>query len=134
MWPKWLRAVIGAWVVLDSRDRQGVSYFWTAMCVFLGPLLLPFYLALRPLIPGECRSKSFLWNLFWGYEQLMAVLLGFAGLAAGIENFLESENLELPVARRAEIKAGTIMGMVVSLALFFFSRVVVSALRQHGEK
>jgi hypothetical protein len=108
MWPRWLRAVLGGWVIFDSRKRGGISIFWAALVIILGPLLIPLYLTCRPLLEGERKRGTFFTNLFWNFEPLVSGLTTLAAVAVSIENFLESGRRELAPVKRAEIKAGTI--------------------------
>ena len=134
MWPKWLRAVIGAWVAYDSKHRGNVSFFWIFVILLLGPLLVPCYLAARPLLPGEKSSGSFFWNAAWNFEKLLSGLIALAAMAVSVENLVESQSTDLALVKRAEIKAGTIFGCFVTFVLYGISRIVMSSLREALEK
>lgn len=129
MWPKWLRMVIGTWVAFDSNRRNGFSLFWTAVVLVLGPLLLPFYLAARPLVEGEKRTGGFFWNAFWSFESLISGLLGIGASVVVIENFLEASRSDLALVKKAEIKAGTVFGFFVGFILFVLGRLTISQIR-----
>jgi len=129
-----LRAVLGGWVILDSRKRGGVSLFWTAVVIILGPLLIPLYLTCRPLIEGERKRGTFFTNLFWNFEPLVSGLVALAAVAVSIENFVDSGRQELAPVKRAEIKAGTILGVMVTFVMYGISRVLVGIFRDWIEE
>lgn len=134
MWPRWVRGIITLWVAYDSQNRKGLDLFWVLVVLLLGPLLLPFYLAARPLLGGESRRGGFFWNAFWNFEKLFSTLAGLAGSAVFIENLMESENKELAEVKRAEIKAGTILGVVAIIGGFVLERVFFDLFRQTFEE
>jgi hypothetical protein len=133
MWPKWIRAAIGSWVMVDSHRRGGLSYFWSCIVLFFGPLLLPFYLAARPLVSGETRRGGFFWNVFWHFETLASLIMGLLAVGVTIENMIESRRKELALVKKAEMKAGTILGCLATLALYGISRLVVGTVRRSLE-
>lgn len=133
MWPKWLRFLLGAWVARDSNTRGGISLFWILVVFFLGPLLVPVYMAIRPLLPGELRRGTMLSNILWNFETLLSSLLALAAMAVSVENFLESESSDLPVVKRAEIKAGTLFGILATITVYVISRVAIFCFRGQCE-
>ena len=58
MWYLVLYGVFTLWVVYDSLNRRmgGSAVIWMFGTFFLGPLVLPIYLAKRPLKFGEVRE------------------------------------------------------------------------------
>ena len=134
MWPKWLRAVTGAWVYLDSQKRGAFSLFWVPLIVVLGPLLIPLYLTCRPLLEKETRRGGFFWNLFWNFEPLVSGLTGIASVAVMIENLMESNRTDLAEVKKAEIKAGSILGIIVVFVLFGFSRIFFGLVKNSLEE
>ena len=133
MWPKWLRAALAGWVGFDSSRRQGLSVFWMGVVALLGPLLLPFYLVLRPLREGESRSCCLFWELLWQFEALVVSLLGFASLAVFAENFERSLSRDLAQEKRAEVLAGSLFSAFLIAVGFLFERLFVRLLRSHLE-
>lgn len=133
MWPKWLRAAIAGWVGLDSSRRQGLSIFWVVVVAILGPLLLPFYLVLRPLKLGESRSRCIFWELLWQFEALIVALLGCASFAVFAENFEQSMSRDLAKVKRAEVLAGSLFSLFLVFLGFAFERLFVKLLRSHVE-
>jgi membrane associated rhomboid family serine protease len=57
MWYVILFGVFAAWILFDglSRKHGGAAFAWALGTLFLGPLLVPVYLAKRPLKNGEFR-------------------------------------------------------------------------------
>jgi len=134
MWPRWVRGIITLWVAYDSQNRKGLDLFWVLVLFLLGPLLLPFYLAARPLLKDENRRGGFFWNAFWNFEKLLSTLAGLAASAVFIENMMESENKEVAVVKRAEIKAGSITGVVAVVFGFVIERLFFDIFRKTFEK
>ncbi|HNW34025.1 MAG TPA: hypothetical protein PKM25_03780 [Candidatus Ozemobacteraceae bacterium] len=134
MWPKWLRGLITVWVAWDSHSRKGAGIFWTAVVFILGPLLVPFYLAARPLLAGETRRGSFWWNAIWNFERLFAALAALAGMAVCAQNMQIAESKDLAVVKRAEIKAGTLAGLIATLVLLLIERVGMDTIKANLEK
>ena len=133
MWPKWLRALTTLWVAWDSRHRKGLDMFWVLVVLLLGPLLIPFYLAARPLLKGESRRGSFLWNALWNFEKPFSALLGIAATAVFAQNMMTAPDKDLAEVKRAEIKAGTILGTMAILLLFALERLGFDAVREYFE-
>ncbi len=129
MWPRWVRGMVAGWIGLDSSKRKGIDIFWILIALILGPLMAPFYMAARPLLSGEERRGSFLWNAAWNFERLFSLLMSMAGLAVLLQNFLESETGDFSKVKRAEIKAGSIAGFIGVLILFCLSGLLSAAIR-----
>ncbi|MBI3039274.1 hypothetical protein HYY75_09545 [bacterium] len=130
MWPSWLKGLMGAWVVYDSKKRKGIELFWAFIVLIFGPSFIPIYLARRPLLRGEIRRGSFLWNVICNFERFFSCLLLLAGFAVLGENIEESfENRDLAVAKRAEIQAGSIFGLFVLFLIFLLERLLSSLFR-----
>lgn len=134
MWPKWLRGLVTLWVAWDSRSRKGAGLFWTAVVFVLGPLLVPFYLAARPLLPGETRRGSFWWNAVWNFERLFAALAALASMAVCAQNMQIAEKTDLAVVKRAEIKAGTLAGLIATMILLLIERIGMNAVKSSMEQ
>ncbi|MFZ2959696.1 MAG: hypothetical protein WA705_22665 [Candidatus Ozemobacteraceae bacterium] len=133
MWPKWLRGVVAGWTCVDCSRRGGFSFFWFLVLLFLGPFLLPVYLAARPMLSEEKRQGSFFWNAFWHLETLFALLAGFASVAVFIENIEDSLNGDYAKVKRAEILAGSIFSLFLVIILGITERLGVRTLRYMSE-
>ncbi|MGM0599178.1 MAG: hypothetical protein ACQETH_05090 [Candidatus Rifleibacteriota bacterium] len=126
MWPRWLRALATLWVAFDSKKRKSINWFWVLVLFLLGPLLLPVYMTFRPLLPEENRNPGIIWNLIINYEKLLVSVAGIAAAAVFVENLSLPHDKDLAEVRRAEIKAGTILGALFVFGLFLLEKIVFS--------
>lgn len=134
MWPRWVRALATVWVAWDSRQRRSLDWFWVLVIFLLGPLLLPFYLATRPLIKGEHRVGGIFWNLFVSCESLFSWLVGLAAAAVLVENVSMPYDKSLAEVKRAEIKAGSLIGVVLLIVFAGLEKMGFELFREHVEK
>ncbi len=134
MWPRWIRALATLWVAWDSRQRQSLDWFWVLVILLLGPLLLPFYLATRPLLKGEHRAGGFLWNLLVSCESLVSWLVGLAAAAVLVENISMPYDKSLAEVKRAEIKAGSIIGAILLIVFAGLEKMGFELFREIIEK
>ena len=134
MWPRWIRALATLWVAYDSRQRKSLDIFWVLVILLLGPLLLPFYLATRPLLKGERRVGGLFWNLFVSIESLLSWLVGLAAAAVFIENVTMPHDKAVAEVKRAEVKAGSLIGVVLFIVLAGFEKMGFDFLKQQVEK
>lgn len=133
MWPRWLRAVATVWVAWDSKNRKALDWFWVLVVLLLGPLLLPLYMSFRPLLPKEKRSNSLIWNLVVNCEKFFLWIAGFAAAAVFAENLTLPHNKDLAEVKRAEIKAGTIIGTVFVIILLGLERIIFDIIKEKYE-
>jgi hypothetical protein len=124
MWPRWLRALATLWVAFDSKKRKSINWFWVLVILLLGPLLLPVYMTFRPLLPEEKRNPGIIWNLVINYEKLLVFVAGIAAAAVFVENMSLPHDKDLAEVRRAEIKAGSILGALFVFYLFLLEKIV----------
>lgn len=118
MWPRWLRALTTVWVAWDSKKRKTLDLFWVIVVLVLGPFMVPFYMTFRPLINNEKKSGGLLWNIFINFEKLFSWLFALAAALVFTENMIKPASKDIAEVKRAEIKAGSILGIVfVVLAL-----------------
>lgn len=80
-------------------------------------LLLPFYLATRPLARGEKRVGGLFWNLIVSCESLLSWMAGLAAAAVFVENVSMPFDKSLAEVKRAEIKAGSLIGIILFIVL-----------------
>ncbi|MEW6713339.1 MAG: hypothetical protein AB1403_26195 [Candidatus Riflebacteria bacterium] len=133
MWPRWLRAIATIWVAWDSKNRKTLDWFWILVVFLLGPLLLPVYMAVRPLLPREKRSGGLLWNIFVNCEKFLVWIAGIAAAAVFAENLMLPHDKNLAEVKRAEIKAGSIIGAVFVILLLGIERMVFDHIREKIE-
>lgn len=134
MWPRWIRAATTLWVAWDSKKRKNIDWFWVLAILLLGPLLLPFYMTLRPLLKGERHSKCFFWNFLVNLEKIISGLVTLAIAAVFVENITLPRDSNLAEVKRAEIKAGSIMGIILSIIIFGLEKIGFGILREYIEK
>jgi nitric oxide reductase large subunit len=99
----------------------------------LGPLLVPVYMSVRPLTKNETRKGGLLWNIFVNAEQFFIWLAGIAITAVFAENFTMPHDKDIADIKRAEIKAGSIMGAVLLLLLLGLERIFFAGFRKKIE-
>jgi ankyrin repeat protein len=93
MWYVALAATCVVWVFCDARLRNAAAVFWSVLAAVLGPLVLPVYLAKRPLKEGEIREGGFGWQLFknlallWTLAIGLIIVKGFMTVAGGAVGF-----------------------------------------------
>ena len=112
MWPRWVRALATVWVAIDSKKRGRFNMTWTIVVLILGPLLLPFYIASRPMMKNEKGVDCFFWRLWKAFEDLFVWITALASSAVFIENMTTPKSRELSEVKRAEIKAGSILSFI----------------------
>lgn len=95
MWYVWLNLAVALWVFYDAYSRKMHLWFlWGFGTAFLTVIVVPFYLAKRPLKEGERREGGTSWNviknfaLFW---TLSMVAAGLSGIMKVSEHFPNSE-------------------------------------------
>ena len=133
MWPRWLRAIATIWVAWDSKNRKGIDWLWVLVILLLGPLLLPVYLSVRPLLPKEKRAGGLLWNVFVNLEKFFVWIAGLASMAVVAENMMLPHDKNLAEVKRAEIKAGSILGAVAVIILLGLERAVFELIKEKIE-
>ena len=120
MWYLILYAVFAAWVLFDgfSRRTGGAAIAWALGTLLLGPIILPIYLAKRPLKNGEIREGGTGWNVLKNFAILWTIVMAvatFSGLSAmsNVTGNLRSD------AERAGAGIGIFLGMGVLAAVWF---------------
>lgn len=134
MWPRWIRALATIWVAWDSRNRRALDWFWVLVILLLGPLLLPVYLTTRPLLSGERRVGGFFWNFLVSIESMISWVVGLAAAAVLLENLTLPHDKNMAEVKRAEIKAGSLIGTVLFIVAAGFEKIGFEVFREHVEK
>jgi hypothetical protein len=76
MWYIGSVAACAVWVFFDGRLRKASAVLWSIATAVLGPIVLPVYLAKRPLKEGEIREGGFGWHLCKNLALLWTILMG----------------------------------------------------------
>lgn len=134
MWPRWLRILASLWVAFDSRKRHGRDIFWFVVVFALGPLLVPFYLAARPLLAHEKRVGNFCWNVIVGFESFLFWLISLALSASMLENLTIKQSKDIAPVKVAEIKAGTVLGTLFLFFVLITEKLLFTAFRRNFER
>lgn len=77
-------AGIAVWVYFDARRRDAGSAGKWAVGTFFGLIVLPFYVASRPLLPGEVRRGGWAWNVFRNLAILFGIIAAIVITIMGV--------------------------------------------------
>ena len=134
MWPRWVRAISTIWVAFDSHKRGKLDVLWTLVVLLLGPLFVPFYIAQRKAVKGDNYIDCYWWRLFKAIENLFLSVVGLASSAVFIENITTPKSKDLAEVKRAEIKAGSIMGAIAMFILIGLAKFGSDFVKEEIEK
>lgn len=122
MWYLALYAVFALWVVIDGQQRKDGFILWGLGTFLLGPIILPIYLARRPLKPGEIREGGRGWNILKNFALFWTILMFVAGIV-GLVGASETVATADSEAEQAGAAIGTILGLGLLGATWFFPMV-----------
>jgi hypothetical protein len=126
MWYWILNLVIAFWIFSDAQKRKvELPGLWAAGCFVLMLLVVPFYLARRPLKTGEVREGGTVWSFCKSFSILWTVLMFVVGVGGKIatSNAMQKANLD-PSGLGVMFVTG--FGFILLIGLWFF--VLASAL------
>jgi hypothetical protein len=109
------------WVLFDGLNRKMAfsALGWTAGTAILGPIILPIYLASRPLKQGDVREGGKAWNILKNFAILWTIVMSVATIAGMMAMAKSTSGLDSDAAR-----AGAGIGMVLGIgalgAAWFF--------------
>jgi hypothetical protein len=77
-----LFGVISLWVLFDgiSRNMKAIAVLWALGTVVLGAIVIPIYVAKRPLKNGEVREGGTPWNLLKNFAILWTIIMIVASI------------------------------------------------------
>ena len=78
-----LYIAIAIWLFLDAKKRKTNGIPWSAFTVLFGPIVVPLWMAKRPLKSGEVREGGTAWNVLKNFA-LMWTLTMFVWFVAGM--------------------------------------------------
>ncbi len=116
-----LYAVFALWVLFDGISRKvgAAAVLWVLGTAILGPIVLPIYLATRPLKEGEVREGGKAWNILKNFAILWTIVMAIATLAA----LVRMGNITTGLTSDAEM-VGAGLGILATMgllaALWFF--------------
>lgn len=116
-----LYGVLALWVLFDSLIRRiGPSaVLWVIGTAVLGPIILPVYLASRPLKQGEIREGGKAWNVLKNFAILWTIVMAIASIAA-LTNMAKFATGLTSDAEQAGAGVGMLVGMGLLGAVWFF--------------
>jgi hypothetical protein len=116
-----LYGLFALWVLFDGLGRKtgGSAILWAVGTLFLGPIILPIYLASRPLKQGEVREGGKAWNVLKNFAILWTIVMAIVSISALMSVAKGTENLTSDAAR-AGAGIGMALGMGLLGALWFF--------------
>jgi hypothetical protein len=120
MWYIALYGMFAIWVLLDGLARRiGPNVAaWTLGTLVLGPIVLPIYLAKRPLKKGEVREGGTAWNVLKNFAILWTVLMAMAAFGAMMHMGQTVSSLDSDAAR-AGAGLGILLGMGFMAVVWF---------------
>src|SRR6202008_3368292 len=116
-----LYGVFALWVLIDGLSRKmGIpAVLWTIGTAVVGPIVLPVYLASRPLKQSEVREGGKAWNILknfailWTIVMIIASIAGLMAMAKGATGLTSN-------AARAGAGIGMLLGIGILAAAWFF--------------
>lgn len=109
-----------AYLIWDGNRREVSNMWaWAVGTVLLGVLVLPFYLAKRPLMEGEVRSGGYGWNVVRYFALLWTFLFFVIGVAscASVGETVEGAQTD---AEKAGAAIGAGLGFMFIGVMWFF--------------
>lgn len=124
MWYLWyfgLNLIIALWVFFDARSRKMEQpILWAVRTFVIMIIVMPFYLAKRPLKEGEVREGGTAWNVIKSFAIFWTVFMFVAGMAGMI-----SAGHVVTNARSGAEQAGAAIGTALGLGMIIGLWVVV---------
>jgi len=116
-----LYGLFALWVLFDGLSRRmGVSAaLWAVGTAVLGPIILPIYLASRPLKRSEVREGGKAWNVLKNFAILWTIVMAIATVAGMLAVTKGTSELSSDAAR-AGVGIGMALGMAFLAAVWFF--------------
>ena len=114
-----LWVAVALWVFLDAQSRYMRNpYLWAIGTSFLMIFVVPFFLAIRPLMDGEVREGGTAWNVI-KYFVIFWTVMFVAGVSAGLVAGYDVVNKASSSAGQAGAAIGTAIGMGMIIGLWF---------------
>ena len=119
MWYLAMSILIAIWVLVDGRKRRANGFGWAAWTAVLGPFLMPFYLAKRPLVEGETREGGVWWNILKNFALFWTLFMAVAAVV-GLINVVGKSQPNMSEFEAAGRAIGTALGLGLIAVLWFF--------------
>ena len=115
-----INILLSIWVIYDGYQRKHPKkwlYFLGA--ILLSWLVIPFYLAGRPLKEGEVREGGYAWNVLSSFAIIWTIVMVFAGFGGLIEASSTVQQAQTE-AEKAGASIGMMMGLMLIAVIWFF--------------
>lgn len=119
MWYWMVMSCFALWVLNDGYKRKTAAILWAISTFALGPIVLPAYLAVRPLNAGETREGGRAWNILKNFALCWTVIMVMATVSY-LMSVSESASSLRTDAQAAGFAIGWILGMGFLGSLWFF--------------
>lgn len=119
MWYWVVCGLFAIWVLVDSLKRKAKTILWVIGTVLLGPIILPVYIATRPLKTNEVREGGTAWNIFKNFVLFWTTLMVVAAIWCVVVIGKVSTAPEITTEGLAK-SAGATLGLPLIAALWFF--------------
>jgi len=132
MWYWIANLIIALWIFADARKRKmELPGLWAAACFVLMIVVVPFYLAKRPLKAGEVREGGTVWNFCKSFSILWTVLMFAVGVGGKIatSNAFQKASLDSSGSGMAFV---TGFGFIMVVGVWFFVLASVLAMGFHN--
>ncbi len=115
-----LYGIFALWVAFDSFSRKMAvqAVLWAFGTLVLGPIVLPIYLAKRPLKNGELREGGTGWNILKNFAILWTLVMAVAFVTGLMAMGKLTSSLDSSAAR-AGAGIGMMLGMSFLAAAWF---------------
>jgi hypothetical protein len=122
MWYVVVYGIFAIWVLVDGLKRKASAIPWAIGTLVLGPIVLPVYVAKRPLKAGEVREGGTGWNVLRNFALYWTILMAVAAVWGMAAVSQQSASLKTE-AEQAGAAIGTALGLGLIGALWFFPMV-----------
>ncbi len=122
MWYLLLYGILAIWVYVDGANRKINAIPWAIGTGIFGPIILPVYIAKRPLKAGEVRDGGTAWNVLRNFAVLWTILIVVVAVWGMMGVSQHTAALQTG-AERAGAAIGTAIGLGLIAALWFFPMV-----------
>jgi len=119
--------ILAIWVCADALHRKAKAIAWTVGTLFLGPVVVPVYLAKRPLKAGEVREGGIAWNVLKNFALFWTLLVAVAAVRGMMAVSERTATLQSD-AEKIGAAIGTTLGLGFIAAVWFFPVVGAAAL------
>jgi hypothetical protein len=114
------------WVFVNGMRRKAKAFPWAIGALLLPPIVLPVYLALRPLKPGEVRKGGKAWNILRNFAilwtlwfLLAATMMGAIPYILSVRNGIEKFTIKTIIDNfRSFGEIGILWFVPLAIALF----------------